>query len=102
MSLAPPRSLPFEICLGWGVQAQPGKGPRMGQVWKKKPDNWLKVNKDPEELTYINDLTVCLPLSSSLGGTPIPFLFGCASLPSILAKQPISLRVLLLLVVLYL
>ena len=28
-----------------------GEGPRAGQVWKKKPDNWLKVNKDLEELS---------------------------------------------------
>ena len=33
-----------------------GEGPRAGQVWKKKPDNWLKVNKDLEELTYVNDI----------------------------------------------
>ena len=46
------------------------EGHRVGQVWKKKPDNWLKVNKDPEELTYINDLTSSLLCSSSLGGHP--------------------------------
>ena len=29
---------------------------RTGQVWKKKQDNWPKVNKDLEELPYISDL----------------------------------------------
>ena len=33
-----------------------GECPRVGQVRKKKPDKWPKVNKDPEELPYINDL----------------------------------------------
>ena len=37
------------------VYADPGERLRVGQVWKKKPDNWLKINKDPEELTYIHD-----------------------------------------------
>ena len=58
-----------------------GKRPTAGQVWKKKPDNWPKINKDPEELPYISDLTASLLLSSSLGRTPTPFLSGCASLP---------------------
>ena len=52
-----------------------GGCPRASQVWKKKPDNWAKVNKSREELPYINDLTtspaVLLirdhPHSSSLG-----------------------------------
>ena len=66
------------------------EGPRVGQVWKKKPDNWLKVNKDPEELTYINDLTSSLLRSSSLGGhTHTLSLWVCiisALLPSQLNK----------------
>ena len=37
-----------------------GEGPRAREVWKKKPDNWPKVNKSPEELPYINDLTTSL------------------------------------------
>ena len=32
-----------------------GEGPRAGQVWQKKPDNWPKVNKDPEGLSYGSD-----------------------------------------------
>ena len=64
MSLAPPRNFLLEIHLAWGEHAQPEEGPRVGQVWKKKPDNWLKINKDLEELTYINDLTSSLLFSS--------------------------------------
>ena len=65
--------------LGWNaswkkVAQTCGEGPRAGQVWKKKPDKWPKVNKDPEELPYISDLTAPLLHSSSLGGTPTPFL----------------------------
>ena len=41
------------------------EGPRVGQVWKKKPDNWLKINKDPEELTYRNDLTASFLLTKA-------------------------------------
>ena len=41
----------------------------------------LKEDKDPQELTYKNDLTASLLCSSSLAGMPIPFLSGCASLP---------------------
>ena len=47
------------------------------QVWKKKPGNWPKVNKDLEELPYINDLTTSL-LHSSLGGCPHPFSLGAS------------------------
>ena len=61
----------------------------MGQVWKKKPDNLLNVNKDPEELTYINDLTIFLLHSSSLRGNISTLsLRGCIScLASILTEQ---------------
>ena len=55
MSLAPARSFLFEIHLACGVHAHPEEGLRVGQVWKKNPDNWLKIKKDPEELTYITD-----------------------------------------------
>ena len=34
-----------------------GQGPRTSQMWEKKPDNWSKGNKDPEELTCISGLT---------------------------------------------
>ena len=43
------------------------------EVWKRKPDNWLKVNQDLEELPYIDDVTAFLLLTSSLGETPTPF-----------------------------
>ena len=46
-----------EIYLGQNLRSHSGKGPKAGQMWKKKLDNWLKVDKDLEELTYINDLT---------------------------------------------
>ena len=69
------------IHLGKKLRMHVGEGPWAGQVWKKKPDNWSKVNKDPEELPYINDLTTHFLCSSSLGRTPTPLLSGCASLP---------------------
>ena len=34
-----------------------GEGPRTGQVWEKKWDNWSNGNKDPEGLSYISDLS---------------------------------------------
>jgi len=43
------------------------------EVWKRKPDNWLKVNQDLEELPYIDDVTAFLLLTSSLEETPTPF-----------------------------
>ena len=61
MSLAPARSLHFEIHL----DLRSVYAPRVGHVWRKKPDNWLKVDKDPEKLTYINDITTFLLCSSS-------------------------------------
>ena len=70
MHLASPSSLYFELHLGWAVHVHPEKGPKVGQVWKKKPDNWLKVNKDLEELTYINDLTTPSLHSSLFRETP--------------------------------
>ena len=36
-----------------------GECPRIGQVWKEKWDNWTKVNKNLEDLHYI-DLTASL------------------------------------------
>ena len=50
-------------------------------MWRKKPDNWPEVNRDPEELPYMNDLTGSLWGFPSLGGTPTPFPSGCAALP---------------------
>ena len=74
---------------------QPRKGPRIDQVWKKKPDIWLKVNKGLEELTHINDN----PLLTS--GVPTSFLSRCVSLPC-LTKQTASLCVLPLVLLLLL
>ena len=51
-----------------------GKGPRADQVWKKTPDNWPRVNKNPKELSHINDLTSSLLCSSSLPGHSHPFI----------------------------
>ena len=56
------------------------KGPRVGQVWKKTPDNWPQVNKGLAELSYMNYLATSLPCFS-LGRMPTPLLSGCASLP---------------------
>ena len=66
---------------------------------KKKPDNWPKVNKDLGELPYINDLTVPLQQSSSLGRMPTFFLSRCVSLPCFYLKWTVSLRALQLVVV---
>ena len=68
-------------------------------VWKKKPDNGLKVNQDPEELTYVNDLTASLLRSSSLWGCPHPFSLGVhLCIASVSTKQTVSLCALLLIV----
>ena len=48
MSLAPPRSLHLKIHLGWRVHVHTlGEGPRVGQVWKKKLDNWPEARQRP-------------------------------------------------------
>ena len=76
------------IHLGKKLHMYVGKGPRAGQVWKTIPDNWPRVNKDPNELSYINDLTSSLLCSSSLRGTPAPLLSWCVLLPcSVLTTQ---------------
>lgn len=59
-----------EIYLGKNLHTHGGEGPKAGQMWKKKPGNWLKVNKDLEELTYINDLTTPSLHSSLFRETP--------------------------------
>ena len=75
---------------------------RLGRVrWKKKPDNWPKVNKDLEELTYIRDLTASSLRPSSLGRTPTAFLSGCASLPCFCLNYTLFLCVLLHLLLRY-
>ena len=67
------------IHLGKKLHTYVGEGPRAGQVRKKKPDNWPKVNKDPEEMPYINDLTASL--LHSLERMTTSFLSGYVSLP---------------------
>ena len=62
-----------EIYLGKNLHTHGGEGPKAGQMWKKKPGNWLKVNKDLEELTlyeWFNLLsTVFLPGESQGRGS---------------------------------
>lgn len=43
-----------EIYLGKNLHTHGGEGPKSRSDVEKKPGNWLKVNKDLEELTYIN------------------------------------------------
>ena len=62
------------IHLGKKSYTYVGKGPRADQVWKKTPDNWPRVNKNPKELSHINDLTSSLLCSSSLPGRSHPFI----------------------------
>ena len=50
----------------------------------------MKEDKDPEELTYINDLTTSLVRSSSLGRMPTFFLWG--SLCQLTSRQRKKLR----------
>ena len=47
MSLAPPRSLYFQINFGWGLHEQLGDGLRVAKVWRKKPDNWPERRQRP-------------------------------------------------------
>ena len=58
---------------------------------EKETKNWLKINKDPEDLPYINDLIASLLRSSSLRGQSHPFSAGVhLFLASVLTKQTIS------------
>ena len=81
-------------------------------MWQKKPVNWLKVNKDLEELTYVNDIVFvqlrnCIQLVATPWTTAyqasLPFtiswsLFKLMSIESvILSKHLILCRPLLLL-----
>ena len=103
----------FEINQGSNLPKQLhkhlGKCPWTSQACRKKQDNWPKVNKDQEGLSSITDLhylltallltqDACTPLllclclvsdllhSSSLESVPIPFLYGCISLPCFLIR----------------
>ena len=46
----------LESILGKKLHTHVSEGPRTGQVRKKKPDNWPKVNKEPEELPYLSEI----------------------------------------------
>ena len=89
MSLSPLRSLHLKIHLGLRVPVHPH---RVGQVWKKNPDNWPEGRQNPEELNYINDLSTSSLHSSSLGGCPHPYSLDVhLCLVSVSSKQTISL-----------
>ena len=42
----PPKASGLESILDKQLCTHVGEGPRAGQAWKKKPDNWPKVNKE--------------------------------------------------------
>ena len=73
----------------WLRGAGASKAESQGRLgWIKRPNNWLKVNKDQGELTHIDHLTASLLCSFSLGGCPhhlSPAVHLC--LASILAKK---------------
>ena len=75
----PPTGPHAGIHLGGKLHRQMGEDTSTGQLWEKKQDNWPKVNKDPEEPPYINDLTASL-LHPSFR-MPTPFLSMCVFLP---------------------
>ena len=79
-----PTGLCGGIHLSKKLHVHVGEGPRAGQVWKKQQDDWPKVNKDPEEPSYISDLNHLFPvlLIIRLERTPfLSFLSGCVFLP---------------------
>ena len=80
MSLALPRSLHFKIHLGWGVFAYSGKGPSIGQVWKKKADNWPE-GRQRHGRTALYKWLNCLFTVLHTRAMPTALLSGCASLP---------------------
>ena len=47
-------------------------------------------NKEPEEQSYVNDLTTSLLCSSSLGRTPAPFFSRCVSQPGFCLEKIVS------------
>ena len=70
------------------MQVYPGEGPSVGQVWEKNQIIGLKEDKDTEEWIYINDLTISLLSSSSLGRCPHPFYLDVhLCLASVSSKQ---------------
>ena len=87
MRLASSRRLCIEIHLGKKLHLHVGGSLRAGQMWRKKADNWLKVNKDGEERPCINDLSGSFLSSFLLMRTPALFLVMHLCLASILTKQ---------------
>ena len=55
------------------------KDPSTCWMWEKKQGNWLKVNKDLEELPYVSDLSASLLCSFSLEGVHTLSLWACIS-----------------------
>lgn len=79
--IASPRSLHFEIHIGWGLCGHQGQGPRVGQVWRKKPNNWPEGRQRwgrTEVYKWLNRLLMGLLLTR---GCLYPFRSGCTSLP---------------------
>jgi len=57
----PPEASGLESILEKKLHTHVSEGARAGQVWKKKTDNWPKVNKEPEELPYLSELNPLFP-----------------------------------------
>ena len=67
MALAPPRSLHFDIHLGWEVHVHPGGGSQGKSDVKKKPDNWPEERQRPGRTSlheWLNHLFTALLLTS--------------------------------------
>ena len=67
----------------------PQKGPRVSQVWKKKPRIWPDGRQRPGRTDLCKwSISISLLGSSPLARLPTPFLSGwCASLPSFSLNQ---------------
>ena len=75
----PPIGLCTGIHLGEKIRLKMEKDPRTGWMWEKKQDNWLKVNKDLEELPHVSDLSASLLCSLSLEDVHTLSLWACIS-----------------------
>ena len=74
----PPIGLCTGIHLGEKIRLKM-EDPRTGWMWEKKQDNWLKVNKDLEQLPHVSDLSASLLCSSSLEDVHTLSLWACNS-----------------------